>query len=105
MRKRGPKRGTTRKTGKMADDFVVYACPDDKVLGKPLWNAGARFSKIDVAGMLLDGGLPAGMVLVQCGRKWTVRGKALVRSDTGERMVAEPVPWSNGARWAKEATA
>jgi hypothetical protein len=68
--------------------FRVLYAPDDCELLRPLWNVGAEFTTWDVAGMVMDGGLPEGTRLRDAdGTEWTVRDCALREAD-GPRLLA-----------------
>ena len=74
-------------SGRLDVVFRVLRVPDDAVVGLPLFNVGAEFSVVDVAGMVLDGGLSDGTRLRYAdGTHWLVQARELRQIDGGRRM-------------------
>jgi hypothetical protein len=74
-------------SGRLDVVFRVLGIPDDAVVGLPLFNVGAEFNVVDVAGMVLDGALTDGTRLRYAdGTHWLVRSRELHQIDGSRRM-------------------
>ena len=81
---RGKTIGNTRATQQRRTDFVVWTCPADAELAVPLYNPGARFNQLDIAGMLYDGGVPDGTTFRrEVGDEWLAYQQQLHELDDG----------------------
>jgi len=79
-------RGTSQARGDVL--YRVLYAPDDGELLRPLWNVGATFTTCDVAGMVMDGGLPEGTRLRDAdGTEWLVRDCALQEAHGARRLA------------------
>ena len=67
--------------------FRVLYAPNDGELQFPLWNPRAEFNEVDVAGMVLDGGLSDGTRLRYAdGTEWLVQARELHQTNGTRRM-------------------
>ena len=83
--------------------FYVVSVPDDVVLGRPLWNTSAAFNVADVAGMMLDGGLPDGTRLRYAdGTHWLVQMQELRQIDGPRRMRPRETSKTERMAWMEE---
>ena len=74
-------------SGRLDVVFRVLSAPNDADLLRPLWNPRAEFNMIDVAGMVLDGGLSDGTRLRYAdGTEWLVQAREL-RQTNGTRRL------------------
>ena len=77
-------------------DFTVVRCPDDEVLGIPLFRRGARFQWSETARLVYAGGIPDGSVMRHKGRCYLVQERALYPLD-GDVMAERPALEAVGA--------
>lgn len=92
-RLRGKTHGDTHATRQRTTDFIVWLCPNDRVMLRPLFNVGARFDVVDVAGMMLDDTLPDGTLLRRVGGdEWLVYRGALHEMRGGEPTGRQMTP-------------
>jgi len=68
-------------------DFRVMSCPFDWALGGMLLTAGARFHWAEAALMVLDGAMPAGVVVQYRGYRYRVYADALYELDGDGNLV------------------
>ena len=74
-------------SGRLDVVFRVLRVPDDAVVGLPLFNVGAEFSVVEVAGMVLDGGLTDGTRLRYAdGTHWLVQARELHQVNGSRRL-------------------